>query len=429
MISDLHRPSLIFVSSQVQLSHFHLILSVSSSVLKIQILIDEHVEREILNHRSLRHPNIIRFKELKVSYQWKPARCSYCKVFGHSDQKCKNSPSLVKEPAANTTPAASKPNSADVGVTGQCTNTSQPQVNLCVDPHAESESVDVTRKSNKSNQKQNSKPKNPGNSKKGNRENASASGTKDNGKKSPADHPAHSVNPAGIQRVAERVAERVPTGPTTRSASRKGKAPSGFNFSRAVNGIQQKTQSSTSSTQKNKSHMDIDTPPPVCTLNRFSILDVEASAKCGFLVEEDSDLYPNDPFNQAQNNSSAAGTSTSGRVLPKWNMAASNSMSNRDGEIEDMEDSDDDNGYDYGISQAQKDAIRKRLTSKSQTVLAEVANNWEPGERDYFEDLCMELGLDPDFCIEDVAEDVSETARFFSRLQKDPVVAKPISRK
>ncbi|KAJ0523253.1 putative non-specific serine/threonine protein kinase [Helianthus annuus] len=206
MISDLHRPSLIFVSSQVQLSHFHLILSVSSSVLKIQILIDEHVEREILNHRSLRHPNIIRFKE-------------------------------------------------------------------------------------------------------------------------------------------------------------------------------------------------------------------------------DSDLYPNDPFNQAQNNSSAAGTSTSGRVLPKWNMAASNSMSNRDGEIEDMEDSDDDNGYDYGISQAQKDAIRKRLTSKSQTVLAEVANNWEPGERDYFEDLCMELGLDPDFCIEDVAEDVSETARFFSRLQKDPVVAKPISRK
>ncbi|MFS8013843.1 hypothetical protein Hanom_Chr15g01337801 [Helianthus anomalus] len=110
-------------------------------------------------------------------------------------------------------------------------------------------------------------------------------------------------------------------------------------------------------------------------------------------------------------------------------MAASNSVSNRDEEIEDVDDTDDDNGYDYGISQAQKDAIRKRLMSKSQTVLAEVANNWEPGERDYFEDLCMELGLDPDFCIEDVAEDVSETARFFSCLQKDPVVAKPISRK
>ncbi|KAF5787722.1 hypothetical protein HanXRQr2_Chr10g0456051 [Helianthus annuus] len=43
MISDLHRPSLIFVSSQVQLSHFHLILSVSSSVLKIQILVSTNI--------------------------------------------------------------------------------------------------------------------------------------------------------------------------------------------------------------------------------------------------------------------------------------------------------------------------------------------------------------------------------------------------
>ncbi|CAK9153414.1 unnamed protein product [Ilex paraguariensis] len=26
--------------------------------------IDEHVQREIMNHRSLKHPNIIRFKEV-----------------------------------------------------------------------------------------------------------------------------------------------------------------------------------------------------------------------------------------------------------------------------------------------------------------------------------------------------------------------------
>ncbi|MFS8013835.1 hypothetical protein Hanom_Chr15g01337711 [Helianthus anomalus] len=176
--------------------------------------------------------------------------------------------------------------------------------------------------------------------------------------------------------------------------------------------------------------MDIDTPP-VCTLNRFSVLDVEASAKCGFLVEDDTDLYPADPFNQGLNEKidhSPAGTSASGRILPNWNTVASTSTSNMDCQVEDMDDTDDDNGYDYGITQAQKDAIRKRLTSKSQTVLAEVANNWEPGERDYFEDLCMELGLDPDFCIEDVAEDVSGTARFFSGLVKDPVVAKPIPR-
>ncbi|KAI3670333.1 hypothetical protein L1987_87924 [Smallanthus sonchifolius] len=29
--------------------------------------IDEHVEREIFNHRSLRHPNIIRFKEVLLT--------------------------------------------------------------------------------------------------------------------------------------------------------------------------------------------------------------------------------------------------------------------------------------------------------------------------------------------------------------------------
>jgi hypothetical protein len=27
--------------------------------------IDENVQREIINHRSLRHPNIIRFKEVR----------------------------------------------------------------------------------------------------------------------------------------------------------------------------------------------------------------------------------------------------------------------------------------------------------------------------------------------------------------------------
>lgn len=29
--------------------------------------IDEHVQREIMNHRSLRHPNIVRFKEVFVA--------------------------------------------------------------------------------------------------------------------------------------------------------------------------------------------------------------------------------------------------------------------------------------------------------------------------------------------------------------------------
>ncbi|CAK9181017.1 unnamed protein product [Ilex paraguariensis] len=32
--------------------------------------IDEHVQREIMNHRSLKHPNIIRFKEVIIQPFW-----------------------------------------------------------------------------------------------------------------------------------------------------------------------------------------------------------------------------------------------------------------------------------------------------------------------------------------------------------------------
>jgi hypothetical protein len=34
-------------------------------VLALALQIDENVQREIINHRSLRHPNIIRFKEVR----------------------------------------------------------------------------------------------------------------------------------------------------------------------------------------------------------------------------------------------------------------------------------------------------------------------------------------------------------------------------
>ncbi len=32
---------------------------------RVHVQIDENVQREIVNHRSLRHPNIIRFKEVR----------------------------------------------------------------------------------------------------------------------------------------------------------------------------------------------------------------------------------------------------------------------------------------------------------------------------------------------------------------------------
>ncbi|XP_057501486.1 serine/threonine-protein kinase SAPK1-like isoform X3 [Actinidia eriantha] len=46
--------------------------------------IDEHVQREIMNHRSLKHPNIIRFKEARFFFQQLISGVSYC----HSMQIC-----------------------------------------------------------------------------------------------------------------------------------------------------------------------------------------------------------------------------------------------------------------------------------------------------------------------------------------------------
>ncbi|XP_052308661.1 serine/threonine-protein kinase SAPK2 isoform X4 [Populus trichocarpa] len=46
--------------------------------------IDEHVQREIMNHRSLKHPNIVRFKEARFFFQQLISGVSYC----HSMQIC-----------------------------------------------------------------------------------------------------------------------------------------------------------------------------------------------------------------------------------------------------------------------------------------------------------------------------------------------------
>ncbi|XP_052308660.1 serine/threonine-protein kinase SAPK2 isoform X3 [Populus trichocarpa] len=40
--------------------------------------IDEHVQREIMNHRSLKHPNIVRFKEARFFFQQLISGVSYC---------------------------------------------------------------------------------------------------------------------------------------------------------------------------------------------------------------------------------------------------------------------------------------------------------------------------------------------------------------
>lgn len=41
---------------------------VSLICIHYHVQIDENVQREIINHRSLKHPNIIRFKEVSLDF-------------------------------------------------------------------------------------------------------------------------------------------------------------------------------------------------------------------------------------------------------------------------------------------------------------------------------------------------------------------------
>ncbi|KAK4378402.1 hypothetical protein RND71_000264 [Anisodus tanguticus] len=54
--------------------------------------IDENVKREIINHRSLRHPNIVRFKEARFFFQQLIPGVSYCHAMHvcHRDLKLEN---------------------------------------------------------------------------------------------------------------------------------------------------------------------------------------------------------------------------------------------------------------------------------------------------------------------------------------------------
>ncbi|CAH2064470.1 unnamed protein product, partial [Thlaspi arvense] len=54
--------------------------------------IDENVQREIINHRSLRHPNIVRFKEARFFFQQLISGVNYCHAMQicHRDLKLEN---------------------------------------------------------------------------------------------------------------------------------------------------------------------------------------------------------------------------------------------------------------------------------------------------------------------------------------------------
>ncbi|KAI3688423.1 hypothetical protein L1987_82136 [Smallanthus sonchifolius] len=251
---------------------------------------------------------------------------------------------------------------------------------------------------------------------------------------------------------------------------------SGFNFARAVQGAKAKPvkppiQHPISSSQSagpglsrsrtaarpppvHGSSMEVDTPT-VCSNNRFaalnvvseqdpfdqstgtgttfSELDIHASIKRTSLVEATSDLFPPDPMNEDGTPSARVhsdvmeqpadkGEPEKEKLICQVNrehvegarlLPTSILSSPSPGGLHTT-----NGGKYYGISESQRKAIADRI-SVSSSICIDETDNWCPGEWDYFNDLCISLGLDPDYCIEDVESDTENgTAQFFSGLLK-----------
>ncbi|MFS7984753.1 hypothetical protein Hanom_Chr11g00990231 [Helianthus anomalus] len=134
-------------------------------------------------------------------------------------------------------------------------------------------------------------------------------------------------------------------------------------------------------------------------------MDFEASLKSNSLVGTPIDLdRPNACEERCSTNQQPL--MDPGRVLPDWSQFSPADSLNR---ILDK---------DYGITDQQKKRILDALRSDAKAVKAEDQEEWVDGEWEFFYDKCMELDMDPDFCVEDVYEDECGSAQFFSQLAK-----------
>ncbi|KAI3688433.1 hypothetical protein L1987_82146 [Smallanthus sonchifolius] len=170
--------------------------------------------------------------------------------------------------------------------------------------------------------------------------------------------------------------------------------------------------------------MEVDTP---------QYLDIHASIKRTSLVVKPSDLYPPDLMNEdgthsaqlhsdVQNQTAGNCESIKEKLICQINrehvdgarLLPPSILSNPSpGGLHSA-----NGGKSYGISESKRKAIADRI-SVSTSIGIKETDNWCPGEWDYFNDLCISLGLDPDYCIEDVESDTENgMAQFFSGLLK-----------
>ncbi|KAI3777947.1 hypothetical protein L1987_47750 [Smallanthus sonchifolius] len=239
--------------------------------------------------------------------------------------------------------------------------------------------------------------------------------------------------------------------PPTAASTAPKKGSSGFNFARAIQGDRgvKKHQQPCASMDSQPSYTDFD------TTNRFSVLDIPSSLKLNKLIEAQDDLYPpvqgleddmeldmirsNDgQIKVGQPSQLRCGDQgvppdlspvcqvnrefrEGVRILPSSIITPPKESRQPFGhEVTSAHPVREDNEEkDYGISDAQKLAITSRLNGPAQAVRAVDMDMWEQGEHVFFEDQVKALGLDYDYCIEDVeSDDENGTAQFFSAQMK-----------
>ncbi|KAI3811867.1 hypothetical protein L1987_16563 [Smallanthus sonchifolius] len=172
--------------------------------------------------------------------------------------------------------------------------------------------------------------------------------------------------------------------------------------------------------------------PPVDTHNSFLVLDFEKSLKYNKLVGESFDSCmsgqggssgkdpdksiappPQKQFDCQVNREYIEGV----RILPRSIVSPPKGTQQPAGQSLSSETTarEVNETKDYGITDAQKLAITKRLCGPAQAVRAVDMDNWDQGEHDFFEDQVKAMGLDYDYCVEDVeSDDENGTAQFFA---------------
>ncbi|KAI3714450.1 hypothetical protein L1987_73052 [Smallanthus sonchifolius] len=247
--------------------------------------------------------------------------------------------------------------------------------------------------------------------------------------------------------------------PTSGISNATKKGSSGFNFTRAVQGDRGGKNIQQPSTTMASPHKSSD----VDTSNRFAVLDIPNSIKFNKVIEIQDDLYPLDlnaevgmDLDMTRSNvgqslvgqPSQLGGGDHGlppdilpvcqvnrefregvRILPSSIVTPPKESQQPFGhEVSSTHLIREDNEEkDYGISNAQKMAISSRLRGPAQAVRAADMDMWEQGEHAFFEDQVKALGLDYDYCIEDVDSDEENgTAQFFAAQMKVGMPKVPI---